>query len=167
MKKFAFVTFGLLLAASPAFATTSVDQDTVGNSIANTTGNSASSAGNGGVANTDISNSSGIINENVNTGASSNVGSATDVVVTGGVSVSGSTVNAGNVADKNSSLSAAYLNQVSVGNKVGDAANCAQSSTYTPGVANVGVNGSYGIVSQQINVGAASNVGSATGITIH
>ena len=183
MKKITVMTFGLILAATPAFAgehhnqgqaytqssSTTVIQANELNASGDAWGyNSADSAGNGGISNTSVSNSSGIINQNVNSGATSNVGSATNVAITGGASARGGNLDAGNPNDTATQVSGALLEQVNAGNSTGNAL-CTNSgaSAYTAGVANTSVNGSFGIVSQQVNAGVTSNVGSAVGIAIH
>ena len=150
MKKIAVVTFGLLLAAGPAFADAGVDQWSTNNNVGTASDGSNVWSNNGGVSNSDISNSAGIINENINVGAASNVASATDVAI----SVGGT------------GLSNAYLAQVSSGNEVGSGVNQSNSVAQTSGVANVGINGTQGVVSQQINTGLASNVGNSIGLTV-
>ena len=175
MKKITVLTFGLLLATTPAFAdalqgsATIVDQ----NELYNSTGNSyqtysTDSVGNGGVSGANVTNSSGIINQNVNTGASSNVGSATNLAITGGASARGGNIDAGNPNDTSTQLAGAALNQVNAYNLTGNSICYGSVDTaYNAGVSNVGVTGSTGVISQQINAGITSNVGSATGIAIH
>lgn len=179
MKKISVLTIGLLLAASPAFAwyddngiqasETAVFQDNTLNDTGNASNTWAlDNAGNGGVSNVGVSNSAGVINQNVNSGATSNVGSATNVAITGGTSVRGGNVDAGNVNDGTTQIAGAYLSQVNAYNATGNAF-CYGTidSTYSAGVQNVGVAGSTGVISQQVNAGVSSNVGSATGIAIH
>ena len=181
MKKITVITFGLLLAATPVFADDSFDNDAlqasstavVQTNILNDTGNASNvyttdSAGNGGIANVGVANSFGIINQNVNTGATSNVGSATNVAITGGTSIRGGNIDAGNVNDSSVQVAGAYLDQVNAYNATGNAY-CygSNDTTYNAGVSQVGVNNSTGVISQQVNAGVSSNVGSATGIAIH
>lgn len=189
MKKITVITFGLLLAATPAFAGgygnggdqgygqgqgtqisgTAVLQD----NTQNDTGNAfytygSDSAGNGGVSGVNANNSAGIINQNVNTGATSNVGSATNVAITGGFSVLGGNINGGNPNDSSTQIATATLEQVNAYNATGNSLCYGTSdSTYNSGVSNIGISGSTGVISQQVNAGVTSNVGSATGIAIH
>jgi hypothetical protein len=165
MKKISVLAFTFLLSASPAFAATQVLQEEVQNAVGNSAASATTDGGNGGVAAVNVSNSAGIVNHNINTGASSNVGSAMDVVISGGASISGDAVTAGGGDGYNNQLAVAQLAQISSGNATGIAAECAATSAYNNGVNNVSVNGSRGVISQQINTGATSNVGSAIGVT--
>jgi hypothetical protein len=176
MKKITTVAFGLLLVAAPAIAqagnevqesNTVLQQEEINNTAGNAQRNSYTDAANGGVSNVGVANTSGIVTQNVNVGASSNVGSATNVAIIGGYTSAGGNTNAGNPNDTNTQVANAVLEQVSVGNVTGEAAQCAQNSAYSAGVSNVGVNGSQGVISQQINTGVTSNVGAAIGISIH
>lgn len=179
MKKITVLTFGLLLAATPAFADIVAGNAQDGSANVNqieeynSTGNTFqpfdnNSAGNGGVQNVGVANSAGIINQNVNTGASSNVGSATNVAITSGLSLRGGNIDAGNPNDPSAQLASANLNQINAYNSTGNAiCNSDNNSTYSAGINQVGVNGSQGVISQQVNSGVTSNVGSATAITIH
>lgn len=174
MKKITVLAAGLILAASPAFAQVQLSNSQLNQENGyNNTGNSEytysnDSAGNGGVSNVGVSNSSGIINQNANTGATSNVGSVTNVAITGGVSERGGNTDAGNPNDTAIQISNAQLNQVNAYNATGNAY-CygSNDSTYNAGISQVGVNGSRGVISQQVNAGVTSNVGSVTGLTIH
>lgn len=174
MKKITVMTFGLLLLASPAFAQYQASQTDVDQlNTLNSTGNAAQtwaqdSAGNGGINNIENVNSAGIINQNVNSGATSNVGSATNVAIAGGVSLRGGNIDAGNPNNGTTQIAGAFLEQVNAYNATGNAW-CYGSvdSTYNSGISQVGVNGSRGIISQQVNSGVTSNVGSATGVAIH
>jgi hypothetical protein len=179
MKKITIMTFGLLLAATPAFADVVVGNAQDGSAnvnqtdILNSTGNAwntnaVDSAGNGGVQNVGVSNSAGVINQNVNTGATSNVGSATNVAITSGFSERGGNIDAGNPNDTSAQLASANLNQINAYNSTGNAL-CygTTDSTYSAGINQVGVNGSQGVIGQSVNAGVSSNVGSATAITIH
>jgi hypothetical protein len=168
MKKIAVLTLGLMLAATPAFAEAVIDQYADQNSIGNSLGNSYANSANEGAGNLWMNNDGGIITQNANAGMSSNVGTANDVQITGGVSMSNGTINAGNASDGNQLLSLASLVQVASNNSLGNAVGVISNSTSSNlGVSNSGVISSQGIVTQSINVGAASNVGTATAITIH
>lgn len=174
MKKITALTIGLLLAATPAFADSQISGTVVNQQeLYNATGNayqtySTDSVGNGGVSGVGVTNSAGVINQNVNTGASSNVGSATNIAITGGVSNRGGNTDAGNPNNPTDQLAAAALNQVNAYNSTGNSICYGSNDTaYNAGVANVGVTGSRGVISQQINAGITSNVGSATGVAIH
>ncbi len=167
MKKIALMTFGLLLAASPAFAATAVNQINEFNGTADAVAGAYSDAGNAGASNVNVNNSSGVISQSANTGTSSNVGSSTDVVVTGGYSSRGGNVDVGNPNDYSSQMAAASLNQINAYNSTGNAALCAENSAYNAGISGVNVNASAGVIAQQVNTGVTSNVGSAIGVTVH
>jgi hypothetical protein len=185
MKKISVITFGLLLAASPAFAdgnhgnggdqqsatasvsTAQLQQINTGNVVGDSAPGSQTDASNEGVSTVGIINSNGVINQNINSAPASNVGAATGVVISGGVSVNGGNVTVGNANDNGGDqLAVAQLQQINTGNVIGDSAFCSQTSAQNDGINHVAINGSNGVISQQVNSGVTSNVGSAIGISI-
>ena len=171
---------GLLLATSPAFAQVLVGQDAsasetsvnqvqngnyIGNSLQTFSNDNIGSLGAGNIG---ITNSSGVISQSTNTGTASNVGSATNIATSGGLSERGGNTDIGNPNNLGAQLAVATLRQVNTSNQIGNSW-CYGTNVYAgnSGVNNVGITGSTGVISQQVNAGISSNVGSATGVSIH
>ncbi len=158
MKTLSLATFGMLLAVSPAFAQTALTDAALVQANSNQSIGNAysgkSSVDNAGVSNSLINNASGVTTQNLNAGASANVGSLT------AVTASSPTSNSAPL-----SLTAADLVQVNSGNQLG-ASVYGATSAYSAGVTNSTINGANGIVTQNVNSGIGSNVGSLTVVSV-